>query len=65
MYQDIHIRSAVIAQYYYTVLFVCRGFGGWVAPNIYYLGHSGVVRYGGLRIAGASGIYKRYNYNKG
>lgn len=41
------------------------GHGGWVAPNIYFLGHSGVVRYGGLRIAGISGIYKSYDYNKG
>ena len=30
-------------------------YGGWVAPNIYYLGSSGVVRYGGLTIAGISG----------
>ena len=25
-------------------------YGGWVAPNIYYMGSSGVVRFGGLRI---------------
>lgn len=40
-------------------------YGGWVAPNIYYLGTSGCVRLGGLRIAGLSGIYKRYNYEQG
>lgn len=39
--------------------------GGWVAPNIYYLGAAGVVNFGGLRIASISGIYKHYNYYKG
>ena len=39
-------------------------FGGWVAPNIYYLGHSGSVMFGGLRISGISGIYKDYDYYK-
>jgi len=35
-----------------------------VAPNIYYLGAANVVRFGGLRIAGLSGIWKGYNYSK-
>ncbi|CAH1400398.1 unnamed protein product [Nezara viridula] len=40
-------------------------YGGWVAPNIYYLGYAGVVNFGGLRIAGISGIYKPYDYDRG
>jgi len=32
-------------------------YGGWVAPNIFYLGCAGVINVGGLRIAGLSGIY--------
>ncbi|KAL9622558.1 MAG: hypothetical protein Q9160_003055 [Pyrenula sp. 1 TL-2023] len=39
-------------------------YGGWVAPNIYYLGTANVIRFGPLRIAGLSGIYKRYDYYK-
>ena len=36
--------------------------GGWVAPNIYYLGHAGVVNFGGARIAGLSGIFNDRHY---
>lgn len=32
-------------------------YGGWVAPNIYYLGEFGVVWYRGLRISGLNGIW--------
>ncbi|OKL57659.1 hypothetical protein UA08_07215 [Talaromyces atroroseus] len=39
-------------------------YGGWVAPNIYYLGAANVLRFGPLRIAGLSGIWKGYDYHK-
>jgi lariat debranching enzyme len=39
-------------------------YGGWAAPNIYYMGAANVVRLGPLRIAGLSGIWKGYNYKK-
>ncbi|KAF3915107.1 hypothetical protein ABW20_dc0100526 [Dactylellina cionopaga] len=38
--------------------------GGWVCPNIYYLGGTGVVNVNGLRIAGVSGIYNDNNYKR-
>ncbi|OSC96836.1 DBR1-domain-containing protein [Trametes coccinea BRFM310] len=39
--------------------------GGWLAPNIYYLGHAGCVQVNGLRIAGASGIFKPGDFHLG
>ena len=40
-------------------------YGGWVAPNIYYLGAAGVIQFAGLRIGGISGIYKSHDYQMG
>ncbi|GIL81793.1 hypothetical protein Vretimale_1395 [Volvox reticuliferus] len=40
-------------------------YGGWAAPNIYFLGFAGAVKFGGLRIAGLSGIYKQHDYMRG
>ncbi|KAI0181594.1 lariat debranching enzyme, C-terminal domain-containing protein [Hypoxylon sp. FL1284] len=39
-------------------------YGGWVAPNIYYMGPANVLRFGPLRIAGMSGIWKGFDYRK-
>ncbi|KAF3070609.1 Lariat debranching enzyme [Daldinia childiae] len=39
-------------------------YGGWVAPNIYYMGAANVLRFGPLRIAAMSGIWKGYDYRK-
>ena len=39
-------------------------YGGWVAPNIYYLGHAGVVKFGGIRIGGISGIFNGGHYKQ-
>ncbi|KAG6005323.1 hypothetical protein E4U21_000238 [Claviceps maximensis] len=39
-------------------------YGGWVAPNIYYMGAANVLRFGPLRIAGMSGIWKGFDYRK-
>lgn len=39
--------------------------GGWAAENVYYLGKAGVLRVGGVRIAGSSGIYKDHDFQKG
>lgn len=40
-------------------------YGGWVAKNIYYMGYASVLNFGGLRIAGLSGIYNKHHYQQG
>jgi hypothetical protein len=39
-------------------------YGGWLAPNIYYIGNVNVLRYGPIRIAGLSGIFKSADYQE-
>lgn len=59
-------RSVCVTEWLLTwVVVVHRFYGGWAAPNIYYLGAAGVVNVGGLRIAGLSGIYKDMDYRMG
>ncbi|KAI1442438.1 lariat debranching enzyme, C-terminal domain-containing protein [Annulohypoxylon stygium] len=50
-----HEASAHLWELYY---------GGWVAPNIYYMGTANVLRFGPLRIAGMGGIYNEAHYDK-
>ncbi|KAG1670357.1 hypothetical protein FOA52_000117 [Chlamydomonas sp. UWO 241] len=40
-------------------------YGGWAAPSIFFQGYAGVVKFGGLRIGGLSGIYKSGDYTRG
>ena len=42
-----------------------RYHGGWLAPNIYFLGFAGCVQVNGVRIAGLSGIYNKRHYKQG
>lgn len=37
-------------------------YGGFVAPNIFYMGRSSVIWYKGLRIGGLSGIYSEHDF---
>ncbi|KNC36349.1 RNA lariat debranching enzyme [Plasmodium falciparum RAJ116] len=50
-----HESMNVLKQLYY---------GGWVAPNIYYLGYSSVHNINNFRICSLSGIYKKYSFFK-
>ena len=46
-------------------LILRRFHGGWLAPNIFFLGSAGCVRVNGLRIAGMSGIFNKHHYHQG
>ncbi|KAN0030503.1 hypothetical protein ACTA71_009142 [Dictyostelium dimigraforme] len=39
--------------------------GGWLCENIYFMGRSNVLNFGGIRIGGLSGIFKEYDYQRG
>ncbi|KAL3231200.1 Lariat debranching enzyme [Nakaseomyces bracarensis] len=39
-------------------------YGGYIANNMFYLGYSSVVWFKGLRIAGLSGIWKHWDFDK-
>jgi lariat debranching enzyme len=39
-------------------------YGGWVAPNIYYMGAANVVNLAGLRISGLSGIWNGFDFRR-
>lgn len=39
-------------------------YGGWAAPNIYYLGAANVIKLGPIKIASTSGVYKKYDYQR-
>lgn len=36
-----------------------------MAPNIYFLGFGGVIKFGNIRIGGLSGIYNARSYRTG
>ncbi|KAJ8491740.1 hypothetical protein OPV22_013461 [Ensete ventricosum] len=38
-------------------------YGGWAAPNIYFLGVSVVIKFGNIQIGGISGIYKQGHFH--
>jgi len=51
-----HEASAYLSELFY---------GGFLCPNMYYLGSAGVINVSGIRIAGISGIYDPRHYNWG
>eukprot|EP01038_Epipyxis_sp_PR26KG_P014943 gene14943-20101_t len=74
--KDFHLYATGVKQAPITTIFIggnheasnllqSNYYGGWVAPNIYFLGFAGVVWFGGIRIGGVSGIYNHRHYKLG
>ena len=61
----IYLHSGCCRKRFLNDFFMKRYHGGWVAPNIYFLGHAGCVQVDGIRIAGASGIYNPKSFGQG
>ena len=59
------LAKLVMVEYAIGEISCCRFHGGWVAPKIYAMGFASILNFGGLRIAGLSGIYKDKDYQKG
>ena len=51
-----HEASNILQSLYY---------GGYVAPDIYFMGYAGCINFRGLRIGGISGIYNHRHYQMG
>ena len=59
------VRARVLDSTLCYVSLYLRYHGGWVAPNIYFLGHAGCIQVNGIRIAGVSGIFKAGDFAMG
>lgn len=51
-----HLTLVIAGHYEASNYFQTLPYGGWIAPNIYYMGNSNVVKFNGVRIAGISGL---------
>lgn len=60
-----HEASNYLWELYVTELLTGSYYGGWLAPNIYYMGAAGCVNVEDITIAAASGIYKQRDYSRG
>ena len=60
-----HEASNYLWELYVSCWLTDSYYGGWLAPNIYYMGAAGCVNVEGITIAAASGIYKQRDYSLG
>ena len=60
-----HLTLVVGGNHEASNYFQQLAYGGWIAPNIYYMGYANVVKVNGVRIGGLSGIFHKKSINKG
>lgn len=62
VFSSFFFRSNLLSRYSSIIY---SYYGGWAAKNLYFLGWAGVIKFGGVRIAGSSGIFNAHHYNNG
>lgn len=61
--QASHLTLVVGGNYEASSYFQALPYGGWIAPDIFFMGYSNVIKFNGVRIAAVSGMSHQHPNN--